>query len=124
MQSVGQPEILTVREVKDRLRCGLSTVYDMFKAGDLRGFRLKDGGKGGGIRIFAASLEEFMTRNANASRSEPAPQPVELAAEPVVETRRPTPTARPTPGRPVAGSRLYVRPPGSGSAGSAGPRAS
>src|SRR5262245_31887203 len=31
-------EILTAREVKDRLKCGLSTVYDLFERGGLRGF--------------------------------------------------------------------------------------
>ena len=61
--------ILTVKEAAVRLRCGLSTIYELFAAGSLQGFRLRQGR--GGIRIYANSVDQLMRRNANA-----APEPV------------------------------------------------
>jgi excisionase family DNA binding protein len=98
-------DILTAKEVKDKLRCGLSTVYDLFEAGELRGFRLKTGGKRNGIRIYAESVSELMKRNAN--RAKPAPAP-----EPQASTPLPPPPRKPgRPGKviPAAGL-LSVRP--------------
>jgi hypothetical protein len=88
-------DIVTAKAVKDRLKCGLSTVYDLFETGELRGFRLKTGGKRNGIRIFAKSIDELMARNAN--RAKPA-----LASEPAPSsTRPPAPPRRSTAATPV-----------------------
>lgn len=50
--------LLTVKEVADRLRCGLTNVYALFGTGELRGMRV---GRGrGGIRIHQDALMEFI----------------------------------------------------------------
>jgi excisionase family DNA binding protein len=65
------PEILTAREVSQILRIGLTTVYDAYRQGELRGFRAGQGQ--GGIRIFAQSVNEFIERKMN--RPAPTPEP-------------------------------------------------
>ena len=55
--------ILTAKEAKNLLKCGLSTIYDMFEVGELRGFRLKTSGKRNGIRIFATSIDKDLWRD-------------------------------------------------------------
>ena len=98
------PNILTAKEAKDLLKCGLSTVYDLFEAGELRGFRLKTGGKRNGIRIFATSIDELMVRNANPAKA--APLPSEPAPLPPLPPRK---RGRPAKVTPSAGL-LGVRP--------------
>lgn len=82
--------ILTAKEVKDRLRCGLTTVYALFDQGELRGFRLTNGKAKNGVRIFAESVDEFMVRRSNqTARTAPV---AEAQAEPAEEKR---PVGRP-----------------------------
>lgn len=64
-------EVLLAREVSALLRCGRSTVYDLFQAGKLAGFRVGDG-----VRIYRTSVEQYKTAQANhrvAPASAPAP---------------------------------------------------
>lgn len=95
-------DILTAREVADRLRCGLSTVYDMFEAGRLTGFRA---GKGRGtIRIHAKSVESVLN---------PPPTPTPTSSpQPIAPPPRPRTKTKPV----ETGKRLYVRPPKTDSA--------
>jgi excisionase family DNA binding protein len=83
------PEVLTAKEVAERLKCGVSTVYEMFEAGELRGFRLKTKKTKGGIRILASSIAEMMERNANRP---PAKPEAEAVSDPV--PARPAPASR------------------------------
>ena len=50
---------LTVKEAAARLRYSDSTVYDLFRDGELEGYKKR------GIRIYADSVEEFKARNSN-----------------------------------------------------------
>ena len=52
-------DVLTVKEVADRLKCGVTTVYEMVASGDLKGFRL--GAGKGGVRVLASSVEQLVT---------------------------------------------------------------
>jgi hypothetical protein len=99
-----QAEVLTVKEVQERLRCHIDTVYDLFRTGALKGFRLKPGSQKG-IRIWAASLEDHldrMTRNEQQSRP-----PKEAAAV----VRRAAKTVKRVPGERPAKSGLILRHP-------------
>ena len=49
------PDVMTVREVMDKLKCGKSTVYDLFNRGQLSGIRF-----GRAVRIHACSVAELM----------------------------------------------------------------
>lgn len=71
-----QSAVLTVKEVAGRLRIGLSTVYELFDDGSLRGFRLR--GARGAIRVYEESLAEFIQKNEN--RPEPEPEPKAAAS--------------------------------------------
>lgn len=53
-------EVLLAREVSAVLRCGRSTVYDLFQEGKLSGFRVGDG-----IRIYRSSVESYKSAQAN-----------------------------------------------------------
>jgi excisionase family DNA binding protein len=64
-------ELLTAREVKERLRCGLSTVYELLAAGRLKGFRLR--GDKGGIRIYASSVARMIAGEAKPMAPPPPP---------------------------------------------------
>ena len=57
--STGQEgTLMTVAEVKNRLRCSLSNVYNLIEAGELRCYRV---GKGkGGIRVSERQLQDFL----------------------------------------------------------------
>src|ERR1700722_18770305 len=90
------PEVLTVKEVQQRLRCGLQTVYDLLGTGKLRGFRL---GPRKGVRVLVESLLELM-----ASRAFVVKQPAITApplfplAQPIVPPPAPAPDKK-TPGK-------------------------
>lgn len=60
--------ILTVREVKERLRCCLSQVYDLYHHRELLGFRV-----GAAIRIYEASVVDFINKNSNLPKTKNAP---------------------------------------------------
>ena len=81
-------DILTANEAKYLLKCGLSTVYDLFNEGELKGFRLKTSGKRNGIRIFANSIDALMARNANRAKAAPVGEPVPNSAPPPAAPRR------------------------------------
>ncbi|MEZ6033208.1 MAG: helix-turn-helix domain-containing protein [Planctomycetaceae bacterium] len=53
--STPQPVLLTVREVADRLRLSIASVYVMIRQGTLIGHRL--GGRNGAIRIRPEDIE-------------------------------------------------------------------
>jgi hypothetical protein len=90
-------DILTVKEVKDRLKCGLSTVYEMCDAKVLKSFKLKPGSRKG-IRILASSLAELVV-----GRCEPETKPV--LSPPPSPAKKGRPRGRP------ASSGLILRPP-------------
>jgi len=78
-------DILTVKETAERLGYGLTSIYDLFKAGELRGYR--KGRKG--IRIFASSIDEYVERRMNRPpASDPAVKSGPEAA-PMPKVRRP-----------------------------------
>jgi hypothetical protein len=96
VRATSDSAVLTAQEVKVSLRCGLSTVYELFNRGDLRGFRI---GKGnGGVRFLAKDVEAFVDARLSEPRREAAPEPVR--SEPVRAKRR-----RASPG--ISG--LYLR---------------
>ena len=59
-----QHVFLTVKEVASYLRCGLSTVYELFGASKLLGFKIGAGGRKG-IRIYKESVDGYIKQNAN-----------------------------------------------------------
>jgi excisionase family DNA binding protein len=61
--------LLTPREVSERLRVSLTTVYGLFDRGELSGCRI-----GRAVRVFSDSITDFVQRNRNLSRL-PAPRP-------------------------------------------------
>ena len=50
-------ELWTVKEVQARLHCGLTTVYDLVTAGQLRAVRL---GNRKGLRIWSGSVDGLL----------------------------------------------------------------
>lgn len=56
------PELLTPREVAERLRVSNWTVYDLFRKGELRGVRV-----GKAVRVFADSVAAFIDAHTNAA---------------------------------------------------------
>lgn len=68
-----------MNETRQKLNCSGKTVYRLYKAGKLRGFKLNDTSKAG-IRIFAESVQELMERNAN-------PEPVKVEPALLGETK-------------------------------------
>lgn len=52
-----QDEVLTIREVSDRLKVHPYTVYTLLKAGSLTGFKLRRR-----WRVLSSSLEKFVSR--------------------------------------------------------------
>lgn len=88
-----QEQVLLPKEAKDILRVGLSTIYEMFHRGQLRGFRV---GKGlGGIRILRSSVDALMSQPALA----PNPPLQQEKATPPLVTPPPAPVRRPTKSR-------------------------
>lgn len=87
--------ILTAKEAAGVLRCGLSTVYELFASGLLTGFRIRRG-----VRIYADSVYAFMLRNANlpAPLPEPKQEPVKPAAKPRRKLKPSGPTILRPPG--------------------------
>lgn len=71
------PELLTVREVQQRLKVSLACVYDLVQTGALPCYRLGTGR--GTIRISEGDLLEFLGSRRN--RPAPARQPQVLLAE-------------------------------------------
>ena len=51
---------LLAKEVASALRCSRRQVYDLFKEGELEGYRI-----GSSIRIYADSVTHYMDRHAN-----------------------------------------------------------
>src|SRR5262249_47874753 len=80
---------LTAKEVAKRMRCGLTTVYEMDRRGDLKCFRA---GKVKGIRISRGSLDELMRRKTKESGAE-------CTASISAEAPQLTPGHRPRPRR-------------------------
>jgi len=115
-----KPEILTAKEVATRLRCCPDTVYELVESGKLRGFCLNGGsfvrkGKRGkkGVRILAASVEQFITAGVEAvsvrvAAAEPAPvlgeQEVVLPPPSADKVKKPFPAG--------GKSRVVLPPPG------------
>ncbi len=52
-------EVLTPKEVAGRLKCSLTTVYEMCESGVLKSFKLIPGSRRG-IRIVGSSLDTFI----------------------------------------------------------------
>lgn len=77
-------EVLLAREVSALLRCGRSTVYDLFQAGKLAGFRVGDG-----VRIYRTSVDQYKTAQAN------------HRAVPLCASTLPSPAKSPRPRRPA-----------------------
>ena len=86
MDNVLAEEVLTIKQATAMLGGGLTTTYELFEAGEIRGYRL---GRRKGIRVYASSVRELMERRANA--------PARVAAEPV-QMSKPDPVARPKAG--------------------------
>lgn len=111
---VRQPELLKADEVAERLRCDVSTVYELFRSGRLTGFSLtgnvdlkKRGRKG--LRFFAASVDVLISgaiAEYEAVRVRAVPPAGPAAPPPVL----PPPLLKPGP-RPRAGSRVVLPPP-------------
>jgi excisionase family DNA binding protein len=74
-----EEKVLLVKEVAARLRCGLSTVYDMVDRGDLAAFRLGTG-KRSGLRILASSVDGLV-QWASAPPPPAAPAPAAAPAK-------------------------------------------
>jgi excisionase family DNA binding protein len=58
--------MLTVKEAATQLHCSGSMVYELFRRGKIRGYRV-----GGAIRIFPEACQDYIKANSNL----PAPQP-------------------------------------------------
>lgn len=59
---------LTAKEASETLSVGLSTIYDLFKRGELRGYRV-----GRKVLIEAQSIEDLKTKGANQFVPKPKP---------------------------------------------------
>jgi excisionase family DNA binding protein len=55
-------DILTVEEVAARLRVAKATIYRLYRQGQLKGFRVGDGGP---IRILATSVDTLIHEQSN-----------------------------------------------------------
>jgi excisionase family DNA binding protein len=78
---VGQDDVLVVKEVTDLLRCGKTTVYDLFESGDLKGFRV-----GGAVRIYRSSVDQYISTHSNRTAVKPSTE--QLLALPAKEPRK------------------------------------
>ena len=58
-QAVTSKKLLLVREVANALRCSPRTVYRMIQQGELRGVRVRSS-----LRVFAASIDDYLDREA------------------------------------------------------------
>lgn len=102
----GSQRPLLAREVKTLLRCGLSTVYDLYERRELIGFRV--GAGRGSIRIFSSSVDDYIARQTNTPRNaETAPPSVEKVA-PSTVVNQPEPKPKVKTARPAPKSRLRV----------------
>ena len=54
------PKPLTPQEVAEQLRCSRRHIYDLFNEGELSGFKV-----GSHIKIFPASVDDFIHRHSN-----------------------------------------------------------
>ena len=61
-------QILIPHEVAPRLRCTRRQIYDLFGEGELAGFRV-----GSHIKIFADSVDDYISRHSNARPAANAP---------------------------------------------------
>ena len=68
--------VLTVKEVKAMLRCGLSQIYDLFNSGDLLGFRV-----GAAVRIYEESVFDYIRKTSNLPKP-PKPEVDEVPQQP------------------------------------------
>jgi excisionase family DNA binding protein len=82
--------ILLAKEVSSLLRCSLQHVYDLFHAGELRGF--KDGRS---VKVFKDSVEEYVRKRQNTPTEAPGAGKVEPAAAPATTPSAPKRRARP-----------------------------
>jgi hypothetical protein len=108
------PKLLRADEVAARLRCDVSTVYDMVWSGRLKGFSLTgnlDPNKRGrkALRIFAWSVDALISggvaEHEVARKRPPCPAPAQA-----VEVTLPPPLPNTKPSR-RAGSRVLLPPP-------------
>jgi excisionase family DNA binding protein len=60
-------DVLTAKEAAALLRAGRTTVYEMFEAGQLEGYRLGVAGKG--LRIYRRSVERYKNDQSNRRRA-------------------------------------------------------
>jgi hypothetical protein len=92
-------ELTPKQIVEERLLpCSLSKIYDLFRRGELRGYRCDDI-----IVIYEDSIQEFKERHAN-----PEPKPPPPAVSPILQDISPRPRGRPPK---LPHPRLQVRPP-------------
>lgn len=61
--------LITVKDAAERLKCGLSTIYELFHDGKVKGIKL--GKKERGIRILEQSLNEFIDRQTKPAQAQP-----------------------------------------------------
>ncbi len=93
------PKPLTPQEVADQLRCSRRHIYDLFNEGELAGFKV-----GSHIKIFPASVDDFIHRHTNVKPPLNEQQGL-VASDPpsTLNIKQPDiPAARPSP-RPRSG---------------------
>lgn len=62
---------LSANEVAAQLGCSTRLVYNLFRDGDLRGFRVKSN-----IRVLPESVQDYIARNSNTKPAQDEPRPV------------------------------------------------
>ncbi len=66
--------MLTVRDIAARLRCGVSTAYELVRSGRIQSFRI--GRSGGSIRVSEEQLQVYLESCMSSEPDEPAqPRP-------------------------------------------------
>ena len=65
--------LMTVKELAERLRCSVSTIYQNVALGELRAFRVGAGNSG--LRFSEEQIQDFLHRRETKGGKRPEPQP-------------------------------------------------
>lgn len=69
-------DLVMVKEVAQRLRLGLTKVYDLAHKGEIRAYKMD-----GAVRVDPASVDEYLERSRMGPKAEPDPDPKTIPLE-------------------------------------------